>query len=171
MPMQPAGWRQPSSFGDCGFLEGDTIVSASILNGLGQALRWLRDCKDMKQYQVAKAAGITNGMLSAYETGRKRPSVETLEKILNTLGSDLNDLHNALQVINGRPEKMKRRGNGLDRGQPPPRPQSGEEHLERIHGRRDQVLIEEEDRTFSEMLDGFHRLLRYLHDRMLGASR
>ena len=39
-----------------------------ILNGLGQALRWLRDRQGKKQYQVAEAAGITKGMLSAYET-------------------------------------------------------------------------------------------------------
>ena len=84
-----------------------------ILNGLGQALRWLRDRQGKKQYQVAEAAGITKGMLSAYETGRQRPSLETLEKILDTLGCDLNDLHNAIQIINGRPEGIKRRGEGV----------------------------------------------------------
>jgi transcriptional regulator with XRE-family HTH domain len=89
-------------------------VSTPILNGLGQALRWLRDRQGKKQYQVADTAGITKGMLSAYETGRQRPSLETLEKILDTLGCDLNDLHNAIQIINGRPEKMKRRGEGAE---------------------------------------------------------
>ena len=80
-----------------------------ILNGLGQAIRWLRDRRGRKQYEVAETAGITKGMLSAYETGRQRPSLETLEKILDTLGCDLNDLHNAIQIINGRPEGMRRR--------------------------------------------------------------
>ena len=61
-------------------------VSTPTLSGLGQALRWLRDRQGKKQYQVAEAAGITKGMLSAYETGRQRPSLETLEKILDTLG-------------------------------------------------------------------------------------
>lgn len=83
------------------------IPPVPVLTGLGQALRWLRERQVRKQYQVASAAGITKGMLSAYETGRQRPSLETLDKLLETLGCDLNDLHNALQIVNGRPEQMK----------------------------------------------------------------
>ncbi|HYL04707.1 MAG TPA: helix-turn-helix transcriptional regulator [Thermoanaerobaculia bacterium] len=83
------------------------IPSVPVLTGLGQALRWLRERQARKQYQVASSAGITKGMLSAYETGRQRPSLETLDKLLETLGCDLNDLHNALQIVNGRPEHMK----------------------------------------------------------------
>src|SRR5882672_990497 len=45
-------------------------VATSVLNGLGQALRWLRERHGRKQYQVADTAGITKGMLSSYETGR-----------------------------------------------------------------------------------------------------
>lgn len=147
-------------------------MSTPTLSGLGQALRWLRDRQGKKQYQVADTAGITKGMLSAYETGRQRPSLETLEKILDTLGCDLNDLHNAIQIINGRPEKMKRRGEGMElEGEPAPRPEaSGRSEVQRILGRRDPLSFEEE-RAFSEMLDGFHRLLRYFHDRMERAAR
>jgi transcriptional regulator with XRE-family HTH domain len=148
-------------------------VSTPILNGLGQALRWLRDRQGKKQYQVADTAGITKGMLSAYETGRQRPSLETLEKILDTLGCDLNDLHNAIQIINGRPEKMKRRGEGAElEGDPAPRPEGGggRSEVQRVLNRRDPLPFEEE-RAFSEMLDGFHRLLRYFHERMERASR
>ena len=77
------------------------------MTGLGQALRWLRERQARKQYRVADTAGITKGMLSAYETGRQRPSLESLEKLLETLGCDLNDLHNALQIVNGRPDRMR----------------------------------------------------------------
>jgi DNA-binding XRE family transcriptional regulator len=83
-------------------------VKASTFTGLGQALRWLRERQTRKQYQVADLAGITKGMLSAYETGRQRPSLETLDKLLDTLGCDLNDLHNAIQIVNGRPEAIRR---------------------------------------------------------------
>jgi transcriptional regulator with XRE-family HTH domain len=83
------------------------IPPSPVMTGLGQALRWLRERQARKQYQVANDAGITKGMLSAYETGRQRPSLETLDKLLETLGCDLNDLHNALQIVNGRPERMK----------------------------------------------------------------
>lgn len=146
-----------------------------ILNGLGQALRWLRDRRGKKQYQVAELAGITKGMLSAYETGRQRPSLETLEKILNTLGCDLNDLHNAIQIINGRPEGMRRRGEGVgpeDEEAPPPGIGLGGERLDlhRILGRR-QSLPPEEERALTEMLEGFHRFLRYLHDTLARSLR
>src|SRR6478672_1710856 len=111
-------------------------------------------------------------MLSAYETGRQRPSLETLEKVLETLGCDLNDLHNAIQIINGRPEKMKRRGEGMggEEAAPPAAGESpkttdegGRTALQRVLGRSDSLPVEEE-RAFTEMLDGFHRLLRYFHD-------
>src|SRR6185503_17798205 len=121
-------------------------MSISIFHGLGQALRWLRDRQGKKQYQVADAAGITKGMLSAYETGRQRPSLETLEKILGTLGCDLNDLHNAIQIINGRPEGMRRRGEGAgaedeEGGAGPPAGGTAGERLDvhRILGRRESL--------------------------------
>lgn len=148
-----------------------------ILNGLGHALRWLRDRRGKKQYQVAEAAGITKGMLSAYETGRQRPSLETLEKILSTLGCDLNDLHNAIQIINGRPEGMKRRGEGVgveeeeEEGTPAAASAAGridKLDMKRILGRRELLPVEEE-RALGEMLDGFHRFLRYLHDTLARA--
>src|SRR5437764_7191562 len=122
-------------------------VRKLILNGLGQALRWLRDRRGRKQYEVAEAAGITKGMLSAYETGRQRPSLETLEKILSTLGCDLNDLHNAIQIINGRPEGMRRRGEGAGgdaEGEPPNSAPSTERlDVQHILGRRQALPPEE----------------------------
>lgn len=84
-------------------------MGTSVLTGLGHALRWLRDRHGRKQYQVADSAGITKGMLSAYETGRQKPSLDTLEKLLDTLGCDLYDLHNALQIVNGRPTASRSR--------------------------------------------------------------
>ncbi|HEV8578873.1 MAG TPA: helix-turn-helix transcriptional regulator [Thermoanaerobaculia bacterium] len=145
-----------------------------ILTGLGHSLRWLRDRQGRKQYQVADAAGITKGMLSAYETGRQRPSLETLEKILDTLGCDLNDLHNAIQIINGRPEKMRRREDVVEGGE---EVSSGsamdsENHAEvqRLLG-RSSPLPPEEERAFAEMLEGFHLFLRYLHGTLAQSLR
>jgi len=155
-------------------------VRTPILNGLGQALRWLRDRQGKKQYQVAESAGITKGMLSAYETGRQRPSLETLEKILATLGCDLNDLHNAIQIINGRPEQMRRRGDGVEEEGAPGGGSAegsdsgghpgGRSDLQRILGRHEPLPAEEE-RALSEMLDGFHKFLRYLHNTIAQALR
>jgi len=83
-----------------------------IFDGLGRSLRWLRERQVKRQYQVAAGAGITKAMLSAYETGKQKPSLDTLEKILDALVCDLNDLHNALQIVNGRPERMRNAGGG-----------------------------------------------------------
>jgi transcriptional regulator with XRE-family HTH domain len=132
------------------------------LNGLGPALRWLRDRRGRKQYQVAAAAGITKGMLSAYETGRQRPSLETLDKILDTLGCDLNDLHNSLRIVNGEPGGLihseVRRGPWAS---PAPGAEGGVNVYDAL-GLSEQ-LPEQEERALSEMLQGFHRLLRFLH--------
>ena len=135
-------------------------MATPVLNGLGQALRWLRDRLGKKQYQVAEAAGITKGMLSAYETGRQRPSLETLEKLLSTLGCDLHDLHNAIQIVNGRPAAMRpggrfadAEGGGGERGFP---------DLYSVLGQTE-PLPPELERAFGQLLDGFHKLIRYMH--------
>jgi transcriptional regulator with XRE-family HTH domain len=142
----------------------------SIFNGLGRALRWLRDRQGKRQYQVADAAGITKAMLSAYETGKQKPSLDTLEKILAALECDLNDLHNALQIVNERPEAIRRTPGGRDPWQGHPTG-SGQESggggdsggsVYRVLGLRRQLPALEEQ-ALSEMLEGFHKLVRYLH--------
>ena len=161
-----------------GISVGDKNVRTPMLTGLGQALRWLRERQDKKQYQVADSAGITKGMLSAYETGRQRPSLETLEKILDTLRCDLNDLHNAIQIINGRPEGMRRRGQGVgseiladpEPGTESPEPPGGRTEVQRVLG-RNHPLGPEEARALGEMLDGFHKFLRYLHSTIAQARQ
>jgi transcriptional regulator with XRE-family HTH domain len=145
----------------------------SILQGLGRALRWLRDRQGKRQYQVADAAGITKAMLSAYETGKQKPSLDTLEKILLALECDLNDLHNALQIVNERPEAIRRGqreaawagvrhelGELDDRfGDPGEAPSRDIYRILGVNRR----LPPLEEQALSEMLDGFHKLLRYLH--------
>lgn len=143
-----------------------------LLNGLGHALRWLRDRHGKKQYQVAEAAGITKGMLSAYETGRQRPSLETLEKLLDTLGCDLNDLHNSIQIINGRPENMRRKDElSPAEGEPGGFPQGGGRDgampVRDVLGLRG-GLPPDEEQALGQMIDGFHRLLRHFHRTLSG---
>jgi len=141
----------------------------SIFNGLGRALRWLRDRQGKRQYQVADAAGITKAMLSAYETGKQKPSLDTLEKILSALECDLNDLHNALQIVNERPEAIRRtpggrdpwQGYGTGSGQEGGGGDSGGS-VYRVLGLKRQLPALEEQ-ALSEMLEGFHKLVRYLH--------
>ncbi len=109
---------------------------------------------------MANSAGITKGMLSSYETGRQRPSLDTLEKILDSLNCDLNDLHNALQIVNGRPEEMRRKADPA----PLLAPMAGSgtsRDLHEILGVAGPIAPEIEA-SLGQMLEGFHRFLRHL---------
>jgi len=136
-------------------------VSSPLLQGLGFALRWLRDRQGRKQFQVANSAGITKGMLSSYETGRQRPSLDTLEKILDSLNCDLNDLHNAIQIVNGRPEEMRRKPEPSPLLSTAPEPGGRPRELHQILGVTGPIAPEIEA-SLGQMLDGFHRFLRHL---------
>jgi transcriptional regulator with XRE-family HTH domain len=57
-----------------------------VARQVGAALRSIRRYRDRKQYLVAADAGITKGMLSAYERGRTCPSIATLARLLAALG-------------------------------------------------------------------------------------
>lgn len=141
----------------------------SIFHGLGRALRWLRDRQGKRQYQVADAAGITKAMLSAYETGKQKPSLETLEKILAALECDLNDLHNSLQIVNERPEAIRRPGavqSSWSSYRPShDGPEGGDagSSVYRVLG-VNRPLPPLEEQALSEMLEGFHKLVRYFHE-------
>ncbi len=83
--------------------EGDNPEAASRLNfvHIGQALRWLRNQRSQKQREVALTAGITPAMLSAYETGKHRPSLDTVDRLLGALRCDVYDLTHALHTVSG----------------------------------------------------------------------
>lgn len=110
-------------------------------------------------------------MLSAYETGKQKPSLDTLEKILVALECDLNDLHNALQIVNERPEAIRRPGAAQRESWQSYRPnESSQEgtvegaglNVYRILGLQRQ-LPPMEEQALTQMLDGFHKFVRYLH--------
>ncbi|MEM9290137.1 MAG: helix-turn-helix transcriptional regulator [Acidobacteriota bacterium] len=76
---------------------------------IGMALRFLRTQRFQKQREVAKSAGITPAMLSAYETGKHRPSLETTERVLEALGCDVVDLTAALQHADDAAEEERKK--------------------------------------------------------------
>jgi transcriptional regulator with XRE-family HTH domain len=81
----------------------------------GSALTLLRKRTGKKQADIAGEASMTKGMLSSYETGRQRPSLESLTKLLAVLGADFHDLQDALDLLANRPLRaaagsMQRRG-------------------------------------------------------------
>jgi transcriptional regulator with XRE-family HTH domain len=141
----------------------------TAFDGLGKALRWIRDKQAKKQYQVADAAGVTKAMLSAYETGKQKPSIETLEKILGALQVDLADLFSALQVVNERPPLVRLR----DRYGPSPQRLGGGDPATPAPDVYEVLGIErslppQEEEALAEMLGGFHKLLRFFHAHLSG---
>ena len=147
-----------------GAILSDMSNDLAAFEGLGKALRWIRDKQARKQYQVAESAGVTKAMLSAYETGKQRPSIDTLERILGALSVDLADLFQALQIVNERP-RHGRNGLGLFDQQPT----FGSRYPGAIDVYHtlglERALHPSEEAALAEMLSGFYRLLRYMHER------
>ena len=126
-------------------------------DGLGKALRWLREKEGRRQYEIARTAGVTKAMLSAYETGKQAPSLASLERILDALGADLVDLARALDHVNERrprPASLRAVPAAADEGAVVP-------DVKAVLGVEE--LPAEEEAAFVRMLDGYHRLLRYYH--------
>jgi transcriptional regulator with XRE-family HTH domain len=143
----------------------------SQFEGIGRALRLLRLRLGRKQYEVARTASITKAMLSAYETGKRQPSLATLGSLLDALEADLSDLHRAL-LADLRQERALAPA-GRPPGHDAPSPPGGVESLElaepddlyRVLG-SPRRLPPEQERALAEMLHGFHSLLRYFHRRL-----
>jgi len=130
-----------------------------VFDGLGKALRWLREKQGRRQYELAEAAHVTKAMLSAYETEKQRPALETLERILDALGVDLATLGDALDHVNERPRTRDTREAGTDGGAGSVR--AGDVDVRLLLGVP--FLPPEEEESMRQMLSGFHRFLRYLH--------
>ena len=58
----------------------------------GRALTLLRIQAGLTQKDLAERAGITPSMISEYEASKKRPHLDTLDKILVALGADVHEL-------------------------------------------------------------------------------
>lgn len=59
------------------------------MNNIGEKIKCERLKKSLKQYELAKKAGISNTYLSDIEVGRTSPSLKTLDKISKALGVDI----------------------------------------------------------------------------------
>lgn len=66
---------------------------------LAGALRLLRDRRGLTQQQLAQAIESPVKQISAYETGRQRPRIETLDRILAAVGADAMDLAETMSAL------------------------------------------------------------------------
>jgi len=68
---------------------------------LGRALVLLREKDARTQEEVASLAGITASMISNYERGKEKPSLDSLWKMLAAMECSLVDLEAALRFVRG----------------------------------------------------------------------
>lgn len=164
----------------------------TIFDHIDRALRHLREGQRVRQYQVAEEAGITKAMLSAYETGKQKPSLETLDKILLALRCDLVDLHEALAVFQstspgpGPQRRTQRpaprtdaavlgpRRGSWSRGSQRRSRSSGSDTSRDLRDSQDsdvyatlgirEPLDRDEEEALGDVLTSFHKLIRHIHE-------
>lgn len=66
-------------------------------------IKFLRNRRGWMQKELAKRSGLTKGMVSGYETGKKTPTLQSLARIAAALEADFCDLHCAFEHVQGRP--------------------------------------------------------------------
>lgn len=71
-------------------------------DNLGQALVTLRMARQWTQAELALRADLTPAMLSAYERGLRMPSLNSLGRILDALGTHPGELERHLDRLNDR---------------------------------------------------------------------
>jgi len=78
-----------------------------VLEGLGPALRELRERRELTQTELAAKAKISYTQISRYENETEKPSVPSLDAVLHGLGFELHDLAHALDQVNQRGPKSR----------------------------------------------------------------
>ena len=134
-------------------------------DNVGKAILLLREKQNKNQKELAAEAGITGAMLSNYETGVKKPSLDSLGKVIDALGLYLGKLDDALDMVNDRDYR---------RGQLPGRePATGAPEgvdLPRFLGAEGE-LPPELELGFAEMVRGFQRVARHVYRAMVAGLR
>jgi len=128
---------------------------------IGKALKLLRVQRMKKQREIAEIAGITPAMLSAYETGKHRPSLDTAERVLEALGCDILDLTRALKAIDVQEKEQRQKDQPAEAdGQDTVEASGLGEAMEARLAQAD--LKPEERELLVSLLPGFLKLIRYL---------
>ena len=66
-------------------------MEVEILGNIGEKIKKKRIEKNLKQYELAKLADMSNTFLSDIETGRSSPAIKTLEKIAKALEIEIKE--------------------------------------------------------------------------------
>lgn len=66
-----------------------TIRYASVVGDAGRLLREARHAAGLTQAELARRAGVTQSVISAYESGRREPALSTLTRLVEATGAGL----------------------------------------------------------------------------------
>lgn len=66
-----------------------TDIMVFVSTWAGNLIKLARHGAELSQRELARLAGTSQATLSAYETGRKSPSFETLVRVIRAAGQDL----------------------------------------------------------------------------------
>ena len=64
-----------------------SIYNTPLEERFGEKLEELREGKNMTREQLAEQVGLTARHIAALERGERRPTLNTMEKLLRTLGA------------------------------------------------------------------------------------
>ncbi len=123
----------------------------------GKAIVALRRERRWSQKELAREAGISAAMLSNYENGVKKPTLDNLGKILDALDLYLGKLDDALDVVSDRPLRGAAEAGGTGPGAPP----EGVD-LPRFLGAEPSVRPDLEP-AFAELVRGLQTIARHLY--------
>ena len=74
---------------------------------IGERLRYVRKSKNMSIYKLSQETGISQSHISDLELGRRKPSVETLSRLVVPLGITLSELFNENDEVSILTEKER----------------------------------------------------------------
>ena len=82
---------------------------------LGKALELLRKDRGLSQTKLAEVAETSIAMVNRYEKGRSKPTIETLDRLLNGLASSPAELADYLDLASGKgPARRENRDRQAD---------------------------------------------------------
>jgi len=89
-------------------------TSPAPFSYVGRAIRLLRTRAQLTQGQLAEIATVTKSQVSKYESGRQRPTLDTLDRLMTALGVDVFGLALVLREVEQALALRQAEGDGLD---------------------------------------------------------
>lgn len=92
-------------------------MTSGLQQQIGSAFRWMRERRSLSQADLAERLGITASVVSRIESGRQRPSLASVDRLLGALETDLLELGLALRVVTGDTSTPMTLPDGLSRSE------------------------------------------------------